>query len=129
MEYKTRSSEASAERITLLLIAEELKNRKLFEDLRWLGYYHVFYRSDLVELIMLAIGLKPDLALQRSLCQTLLDRHSQRVVESRRELLDEAKRVYDQLARHAAAYARQSRVQSPAQNQYYESNAGNLEEL
>jgi hypothetical protein len=114
MEGKTLSRKASAETITLMLITEELKNRKLFDDLRWLGYYHVFYRSDLIEIIMLSIGLNPEVSLQRSFCHTLLDRHSQRIVESRRELMDEAKRVYDQLSRHAAVCRRQSTMDSPA---------------
>src|SRR6187431_3159079 len=91
----------AARHVTIILIREELKNRKLFEDLHWLNYHSTFYKSELLELIMLAIDLDPKVSMHRSLCQTLLDRHSQRVVESPRELTDEATRVYDALLKHA----------------------------
>jgi hypothetical protein len=101
---KTRT----ASKVTLLLIQEELKNRKLFDDLHLINYHNAFYRSNLIDIIMLAMGLKPESSLQRSTCQVLLDRHSQRVVADARELMDEAQRVYDIFAVHAAVYNRQS---------------------
>jgi predicted transcriptional regulator len=86
--------------VILTLIQEELKSRKLFDELRWLSYHNWFYKTDLLDLIMRSIGLDPRLSIQRSLCHTLLDQHSQRVVENAAELLNEANRVYDALWKH-----------------------------
>ena len=91
----------AARHVTIILIREELKNRKLFEDLHWLNYHSTFYKSDLLDIIMDVIGLDRRSSMHRSLCHTLLDRHSQRVVESMKELTDEATRVYDALVKHA----------------------------
>jgi hypothetical protein len=93
--------EPAARMVILVLIQEELKSRKLFNELHWLDYHNGFYKTDLLDIIMLAIGLNPRLCLQRSLCHTLLDQHSQRVVENAAELQDEATQVYDAFLKHA----------------------------
>jgi hypothetical protein len=98
--------EPAARKVILILIQEELKSRKLFEELRWLSYHNWFYKTDLLDVIMLAIGLDSRLSIQRSLCHTLLDQHSQRVVENPVELRDEADRVYDALLKHARQLGR-----------------------
>jgi hypothetical protein len=112
METKTPLQKPDAEKVILLLIKEELKNRKLFDDLRLLGYFNTFYQSDLIDVIMLATGLTSGSSLQRSTCHTLLDRHSQRVVADARELMDEARQVYDTLLRHAEVHRRREGPQS-----------------
>jgi len=113
MKDKTQPTDSSHTKVVLLLIREELRNRRLFQELHWLGYHNCFYQADLIDLIMLAMGLKPASSLQRSICQTLLDKHSQRVVANAGELLDEAKRVHDILVRHAAFIATQHRQPEP----------------
>lgn len=95
------TQEPAARKVILILIQEELKSRKLFEELSWLSYHNWFYKTDLLDVIMLAIGLDSRLSIQRSLCHTLLDQHSQRVVENAAELRDEADRVCDALLKHA----------------------------
>jgi len=109
----TPPRDPSARKAIIMLICEALKSRKLFQELHWLGYHNCFYQADLVELIMLAMGLKPASSMQRSICQTLLDKHSQRVVANLDELMDEAQRVHDILVRHAAFIAAQNRQAEP----------------
>jgi len=114
MKNTTPPKNSTASKVTLRLIQEELKNRKLFDDLHLINYHNPFYRLDLVEIIMLAMGLKPESSLQRSTCHVLLDRHSQRVVEDARELADEAELVYDILAVHAAVHTRPTFAEASA---------------
>jgi len=103
----------AAVKFILILIQEELKSRKLFQELHWLGYHNCFYQADLLDLIMMATGLQPGSSLQRSMCHELLDKHSQRVVTSEAELRDEARRVHEVLTRHAAFIATQPRRPPP----------------
>ena len=113
MKDKIPPTDPSVQKVVILLIKEELKSRKLFHELHWLGYHNCFYQADLLDLIVLAMGLKPGSSMQRSMCHTLLDKHSQRVVADAAELLDEAKRVHDILLRHASFIATQHRQPEP----------------
>jgi hypothetical protein len=113
MKDNTSPTDPTVSKILLLLIREELKNRKLFLELHWLGYNNSFYQADLLDLIMLSMNLQPGSSLQRSICHTLLDKHSQRVVANAAELLDEAKRVHEILTKHASFIAKQHRQPHP----------------
>lgn len=96
------SKEPSAEKVIIYLIREELKSRKFFEGLREIGLDDAFYQTDLLELIMAGLGLMPDSTEQYAFCYNLISKHSLRVVEDADELLDEAKRVYNILSKHAS---------------------------
>jgi hypothetical protein len=99
----------SAAKVILTLIREDLKSRKFFEGLRDLGLDDAFYQADLVALLMAGLGLEAGNATHYDFCVTLLRKHSQRVVEDHGALLDEAKRVYNTLARYAASHERVGR--------------------
>ena len=93
-------NDPTVSKVIIMLIREELKSRKLFEELHWLSYHNSFYKTDLVDLILLAMGVDPKASIERTLCHTLLDQHSQRVINNATELQDEARRVYDKLVKH-----------------------------
>jgi hypothetical protein len=93
--------EPSAEKVIVYLISQELKSRKFFEGLREIGLDDDFYQTDLLELIMASLGIISDSTEQYTFCYNLLNKHSTHVVEDTDELLDEAKRVYGILLRHA----------------------------
>jgi len=95
------SQEPSAEKVIVYLIREELKSRKFFETLRELGLDDAFYQADLLELIMVGLGLIPDSTEHYAFCYDLISKHSAHVVQDADELLDEAKRVYTILSQHA----------------------------
>ena len=92
---------ADASKVIIILIREELKSRKFFEGLREIGLDDNFYQTDLLELIMAGLGLTSDSPEQYTFCYDVLHEHSTQVVEDADELLDEAKRVYEILSRHA----------------------------
>jgi hypothetical protein len=96
-------TETFAEKVIIHLIGEELKNRKLLQVLSHLGYDNTFYKADLTGLVLAAMGLPRDSPATQVFCDTLLDKHSRRVVENIRELDDEARRVYHALVQQASS--------------------------
>jgi hypothetical protein len=92
--------EPSAEFI-LVLIKEQLKGHRFFEGLRELGLDDAFYQTDLLELIMAALGLLPQSEEDYNFYHSVFKKHSVRVTQDADTLLDEARVVYDILLQHA----------------------------
>lgn len=95
-------SAPSTNKVVIHLIREELKSRKFFDGLRRVGLDDGFYQTDLLELIMIGLGLTPDSKDQYNYCYNLLSKHSHRVVEDADELHNEATRVFTLLSKHAS---------------------------
>jgi hypothetical protein len=86
----------------ILLVSHELKSRKIFGGLRDLGLDNDEYHADLIEVILTAIGVPPEIRDELyEYCYGLFEKHSNIVAKEGGELLDEAQRAFYKLVQYA----------------------------
>jgi len=70
----------------LILIREDLKSQKVFDQLSSLGLEDTFYQSDLTEIILNEVGLSPESEEDQYFYHTLVRQYAQRVTIDQKKL-------------------------------------------
>ncbi|HEY8937666.1 MAG TPA: hypothetical protein VIM65_20710 [Cyclobacteriaceae bacterium] len=85
--------------LTLQLIREELKCRKLFNSLRKLGFHDCPYQPNLDNLIMTYVGLADNDDEGFEFYYSVMDTHSELVDETMESAVEQALEVYVKLSK------------------------------